>query len=226
MVEARYKGPIDLSQLEADKLPEKIGLVTTVQFLDYVNEIINFLESHNKIVFTDKQRQKYDAQLLGCDQGAAIKTDDKVDAFLYIGTGKFHPLGVALRTTKEVYCYDPIHAINYKISQKEVEEYSKHRKGAYLKFLASKEIGVLVSIKPGQNNFRKAIELKEKIKDKNFYIFAFDTLDFNQIENFPFIGCWVNTACNRILDDYGKFPKPLIDLADLDNEVLVVNLNK
>ena len=56
------------------------------------------------------------------------------------------------------------------------------------------------------------------MKEKNCYIFAFDTLDFSQIENFPFVECWVNTACNRILDDYGKFPKPLIDLADLEEK--------
>ena len=47
-------------------------------------------------------------------------------------------------------------------------------------------------------------------------IFAFDTLDFNQIENFPFVQCWVNTACSRILDDYEKFPKPLVDISDIN----------
>ena len=225
MVESRYKGEIDLSKLEVNKLPQKIGLVTTVQFLDYINDFKKFLEEKGKIVFIDKERQKYEGQLLGCDQGAALKTDDKVDAFIYFGTGKFHPLGVALRTAKDVYCYDPIHSINYRIDRNEVEAYNKKRKGAYLKFLSSKEIGLLVSTKPGQNNFKKAIELKKNMKDKNFYIFVFDTLDFNQIENFPFIECWVNTACNRILDDYSKFPKPLIDLSDLErNEISTLKI--
>ena len=74
----------------------------------------------------------------------------------------------------------------------------------------------MVSLKPGQNNFKKAAEWKLKLKGKNCYIFAFDTLDFNQIENFPFIECWVNTACNRILDDYDKFPKSPVDLSDIE----------
>ena len=216
MVEGRYKGGIELSNLDTGVLPTTIGLATTVQFLDYVDEIKNHLEAKGKIIFTDKIRQKYEGQLLGCDTGAAEKVKDNVDAFLYIGTGIFHPLGIALSIEKDVFCYDPIHAIMSKIDRKQVEKYNAKRKGAYLKFLDAKEIGFLVSLKPGQNNFRKAVEWKSKLNGKQCYIFAFDTLDFNQIENFPFIECWVNTACNRILDDYEKFPKPLVDLSDIE----------
>ena len=215
MVEGRYKGEIDLSNLDASVLPKKIGLATTVQFLDYVDEVKQFLQSKGKDIFVDKIRQKYEGQLLGCDQGAAVKIKDDVDAFLYIGTGVFHPLGISLNVDKEVFCYDPLHAVMSKIDRKQVEKYNAKRKGAYLKFLEANEIGFLVSLKPGQNNFKKAAEWKSKLKDKNCYLFAFDTLDFNQIENFPFIECWVNTACNRILDDYEKFPKPLVDLSDM-----------
>ena len=216
MVETRYKGKIDLSNLDAGILPKKIGLVTTVQFLDYVDEIIHYLENNGKNVFADKIKQKYDGQLLGCDTSAANKLKDNVGAFLYIGTGVFHPLGIALYIDKEVFCYDPINAILSKIDEKETEKYNKKRNTAYLKFLEASEIGILVSLKPGQNNFRKAIELKKQLKDKNCYIFAFDTLDFGQVENFPFVQCWVNTACSRILDDYEKFPKPLTDLSDIE----------
>ena len=216
MVEGRYKGKIDLSKLETSKLPKTIGLSTTVQFLDYVDEIKSFLENCGIAVYVDKIRQKYEGQLLGCDQGAAVKVEGNVDAFLYIGTGVFHPLGIAINVNKEVFCYDPLHAIMSKIDANQVKRYNLQRKGAYLKFLSSNEIGLLVSLKPGQNQFKKAVDLKNKLKDKNCYIFAFDTLDFNQIENFPFVEVWVNTACNRILDDYEKFPRPLVDLSDIE----------
>ena len=225
MVESRYKGKINLSNLDASALPKNIGLATTVQFLDFVDEIKQYIESKGKKIFIDKMKQKYEGQLLGCDTGAAEKIKDNVDAFLYIGTGIFHPLGIALNIDKDVFCYDPISAVLSKIDKEQVERYNKKRKGAYLKFMEAKEIGILVSLKPGQNNFRKAVELKKQLKDKNCYIFAFDTLDFNQIENFPFIQCWVNTACNRILDDYEKFPKPLIDLSEMEKmELLTVTM--
>ena len=224
IVESRYKGKINLSNLDAGILPKTIGLATTVQFLDYVDEIKNYLESKGKVIFIDKMKQKYEGQLLGCDQGGAEKIKENVDAFLYIGTGIFHPLGIAINIDKEVFCYDPIHAIMSKIDTEQVKRYNAKRKAAYMKFLEADEIGILVSLKPGQNNFRKAIELKKQLKEKNCYIFAFDTLEFSQIENFPFIQCWVNTACSRILDDYEKFPKPLIDLRDIEKmELLAIN---
>ena len=225
MVESRYKGKINLSNLDASALPKNIGLATTVQFIDFVDEIVKFLENKGKIIFIDKMKQKYGGQLLGCDTGATEKIKDNADAFLYIGTGIFHPLGIALNIDKDVFCYDPIHAIMSKIDKTQVEKYNKKRKGAYLKFMEATEIGILVSLKPGQNNFKKAIELKKQLNDKNCYIFVFDTLEFNQIENFPFIQCWVNTACNRILDDYEKFPKPLIDLSEMEKmELLTVTM--
>ncbi|MBI2657353.1 diphthamide synthesis protein [Candidatus Woesearchaeota archaeon] len=216
MVEGRYTGPIDLSRLDTKLLPKKIGLATTVQFLNHVDEIKQFLKDSGKEVYVDRMRQKYEGQLLGCDQGGAEKIKDNVDAFLYVGTGVFHPLGIAINIDKEVFCYDPIHSTMSKVDQDQVKRYNLKRKGAYLKFLEADEIGILVSLKPGQNNFRKAVELKQQLKGKNCYIFAFDTLDFSQIENFPFIQCWVNTACNRILDDYSKFPRPLVDLSDIE----------
>ena len=158
MVEGRYKGKIDLSNLDTSILPKNIGLATTVQFLDFIDEIKQSLENNGKVVFVDKLRQKYDGQLLGCDVGAAKKTENNVDAFLYIGTGMFHPLGIALNINKEVFCYDPISAVLSKIDGEQVEKYNKKRKIAYMKFLEADEIGILVSLKPGQNNFRKAIE--------------------------------------------------------------------
>ncbi len=225
MAEVRYKGKINLSNLDAGVLPENIGLATTVQFLDFVDEIKQYLENNGKTIFIDKIKQKYEGQLLGCDTGAAEKIKSKVNAFLYIGTGKFHPLGIALNIDKDVFCYDPISAVLSKIDRTEVEKYNRKRKAAYMKFLEAAEIGILVSLKPGQNNFRKAVELKKQLKDKNCYIFAFDTLDFSQIENFHFIQCWVNTACNRILDDYDKFPKPLVDLSDIEKmELLTITM--
>ncbi|MBU4283524.1 MAG: diphthamide synthesis protein, partial [Nanoarchaeota archaeon] len=89
--------------------------------------------------------------------------------------------------------------------------------GALIKFLSSKEIGVILTTKPGQEQLKEAFELKNKFKDKNFYFLIFDTIDFNQLENFPFIECFVNTACPRIaLDDSIKIGKAIINLEDIN----------
>ena len=44
-------------------------------------------------------------------------------------------------------------------------------------------------------------ELENKHKDKSFYFFLADTLDYNELNNFPFIDAWLNTMCPRVEED-------------------------
>lgn len=196
-LEAKYEGKIDLSKIRLDQLPEKIGLLTTVQFVDYLDEIKNCLK--DKKVILGKGKQKYEGQILGCDVSAA---EVKVDAYLYVGTGKFHPLIVGVKTGKDVFTLNPITGAFGKVSEKEVEDYKKRKKAAFVKFLSSETIGVLVSTKKEQYYDVEEIErLEKKYPKKKFYVFMAETIDYNQLENFSFIEAWVNTACPRIEED-------------------------
>lgn len=214
-IPSKYTGKMDLSKISIDKLPKKIGIVTTAQFLGKIEEIKQYLEKNGKEAFIDKAKQKNLGQLLGCDVGAAEKIQDNVNAFLYIGSGAFHPIGVALKTSKEVFQFNPITSVFSKLDCKEIENYKKRIKVKYIKFLSADNIGILVSTKPGQNSYKKALEIKKKMenKGKNCFVFVFDTLNSNEMENFPFIGFWVNTACPRIADDEDK--KNVIGMGDL-----------
>lgn len=215
-IPTQYTGKVDFGRIELDKLPKKLGIVTTAQFQNKTKEIIQYLKSNNKEIFIDKIKQKNEGQLLGCDQGAALKVQDNVDAFLYIGSGDFHPLGVAMSTNKEVYLFNPVTGVFSKFNNKEIEKYKKQKKVNYIKFLSAENIGIMVSVKPGQYSYRKALEIKDKLekKGKNAFIFVFDTLDAAEMQNFPFIDFWVNTACPRIADDKDK--KNVIDMGELE----------
>jgi len=215
-LQTRYTGKVNLDKIELDKLPKKLGLVTTTQFLGKVEEIKDYLEENVKEVFIDEGKQRNEGQLLGCDVGAATKLQDKVDAFLYIGSGEFHPLGVALNTKKEVFTFNPVTGTFSKLNEKEIEKYKKSKKARYVKFLHANNIGVMVTIKPGQYSYSKAKEIKKKLeeKGKKCFIFVFDVLDANEMENFPFVDFWVNTACPRIADDRDK--KNVIDMSELE----------
>jgi len=68
-------------------LPQKIGLITTIQFVDQLPKVKKFLESKNKKVVIG-------GQILGCNVKSAEKIDKKIDAFFYIGSGYFHPIAV------------------------------------------------------------------------------------------------------------------------------------
>lgn len=205
-IESKYQGKINLNKIKTDKLPKNIGLITTVQFVDNLNQIKNYLIKCNKKVFVEKGNQKYPAQILGCDLSAGKKIKNKVEAFLYIGDGRFHPLGLAIKTNKDVFCFNPFNNHFSKIKKQEIADYNQTLKVKKIKFLSAENLGILVSTKPGQNNLKKALNLKKQLekKDKRCYIFISDTLNLNELENFPFIDFWVNTTCPRIEEDSNK----------------------
>jgi len=199
-IEAKYTGKIKVDEKDIAQLPKNIGLATTVQFIDHLDDIKKQLKG--KKVFTEKAKQRYPGQILGCDVSSAEKIKDKIDAFLYVGTGHFHPIMLGL-LGKDVFLLDPFEGSIKKLDKSITENYEKRKKGAMLKFLSSKNIGVLVSTKEGQNcSIKRLDDLEKKYKDKKFYMFVADNIDINQFQNFRFIESWVNTACPRLEEDY------------------------
>lgn len=200
-IEARSPIDISLSDEQIQKLPDRIGVITTIQHLHKLKRIKEQMP-----------RAVIGGQVLGCDASAADKIKDKVDAYLYIGTGRFHPIAVLEKTGKDVFCYNPETKKLSKLGRHDLELREKRQRGAYLRFLTSSCIGVLVTTKQGQDRLKAALGLKKMYPEKEFYYLISDSIDFSQLENFTFVKCFVNTACPRLCDDYDKFPKPIINL--------------
>lgn len=213
-IEARADIKVKLPDKFIDILPKKIALFTTVQFLDSKDNIIKQLQENKRKVYAIKPKHcVYECQILGC---AIEKFEQDFDAFLYVGDGMFHPKALMLKNEKPVFVYNPFSKTFCRLLKKDIEKLQKKQKGALLKFYASKEIGVLITTKPGQFKLKEAEKLKEKYKDKNFYFLAADTIDFNSLEDFPFIECFVNTACQRIAyDDSIKIFTSIINIEDI-----------
>ncbi|OVE74549.1 hypothetical protein BVX95_02150 [archaeon D22] len=195
------------------KLPKNIILFTTVQHIGQLENIKRQLSDFN--VKTEKvPHTKYEGQILGC---SIKKIDDSADAFLYIGDGEFHPKALVLKNEKPVIAYNPYTQKIREYHEKDIGDLKKKQKAGLVKFHVSDNIGVLVTLKPGQNRLKRAQKLKEKFPDKNFYILVADTIDFGSLEDFNYIDCFVNTACPRIgYDDTIKIGKPVINLEELD----------
>ena len=178
---------------------ERVGVITTAQFIDQLDLICSNLKGSVK-----------GGQILGCNVESAKKILSKIDAFLYIGLGMFHPWALTV-LNKPVYILNPEAKEFKKISEKEIEKYRKERKGKILRFMHAETVGVIVSTKPLQYNMEKALELRENIKGKKVYIFVSDNINEGQLENFKGIGCWVNTACPRIemgkMLNYSEIPE-------------------
>ena len=182
----------------------KFGLVANIQFLPQLEEIKTILP--NSVVA---------GQVVGCNVLNTIKIKEKVDAFIYIGSAYFYPIEVAAKTKMPVYIANPLTNEISLVSKKEVEEYEKKKKGKILKFLSVKKIGILVSTKPGQENMKLALMIKEKL-NKESVIGISNTLNPDNLENFSDVEYWINTACSRI--EHSK----IINFEDIPEEYLDV----
>lgn len=185
-VEAKTKsGAIDFSVFK--NLPKNLAIAYSIQYKNLAESIFHFLKKTHNI--------KEFSQVLGCSR---VKFKDK--AILLIGSGRFHALNLLLQGY-EVFIYN-----NSTISKidDELEKFKTQRKSALLNFLSSKEKAVLVSIKPGQYNLKKALKLGEKYKAS---IFLADNINIAELENFS-PQSWINTACPTLIYDSIKLINP------------------
>jgi 2-(3-amino-3-carboxypropyl)histidine synthase len=199
-----------------NQLPKSIGLFTTVQHARKIGDVKKALEAAGRKVHLLKgAHSRYDGQALGCDL-FSLKPSREIEAFLYIGTGEFHPKELLMLQKKPVYIYNPGSKRFYQLGKKDIEQIQRRRKGARLRFLSSTKIGVLITTKPGQQGLAAALRLREIYPGKDFFFLIADTFDFSSLENFPFIECYVNTACPRIgYDEQENLGKPIINIADI-----------
>ncbi len=189
------------------------GLITTVQHVQYLDEVKQYLENEdiNSIIGEAGPRAKYPGQILGCDWGSAKSIEENVDGFLYIGTGEFHPLGVRLATDKPVFSVNPLSG-EYEKSEQELEDFLRKRWAVISKADSEKNFGVLVSTKRGQKRMSLAEKLAAELERNEYtsYILVFDELSPESLENFQ-LDAFVNTACPRIpFSDRDLFQKPVL----------------
>jgi len=186
-IPVKSKSYIDKSLIQqaSKKLPINIALCYSIQYLSQAKEIKSLLEKNHKIT-------KF-LHVLGCSKPIFPK---QTKAILLITDGKFHAISLAHESKLPVYVLNGNKL--EKVSSEEIENLEKKKKVSYVKFLNAKKIGILVSTKPGQQNMKKAIELKNKSKDKDSYLFISNNIGENEFENFPDIESWINTACPRI----------------------------
>lgn len=223
-VEARATITVDATVEKALPMLEKwrkIGLATTVQHvqtLDSVRETL--LRAGKTVVIGDAGRLSYPGQVIGCDYSNVKSIAEDVEAFLFIGGGQFHALGVALSTSKPTTVADPYEERVYSVG-KETERIVKQRWASIGEAKKGKAFAVLVGLKLGQRRLEEALHIKQKLEEngKSVCVFAGREITPEILMEFPTVDAYVNTACPRIsLDDASRFRKPVLTI----NEALVV----
>ncbi len=196
----------------------KIGLATTIQHLDRLGQARKILEKAQKTVYVGNVGyNKHPGQILGCDYANAKAIMDKVEAFLYIGGGRFHPLGLYLATIKPTVVADPFENTAY-IIDGEAQKTIQKRWASINKAKNAKNFGVIIGLKSGQTNLQIAKNIKEEIErnGKKAVLLALREITPIALEQFPTLDAYVNTACPRIaLDDPSSFTKPVLTVAEI-----------
>ena len=223
-------GTIELAKETLAYLNKKkyktVALYASVQFVNSLDTVRKQLADNNITVITSHaDRAQVKGQLLGCDNyyySLNLQRDDAkaVDGYLYVGDGKFHPLALVyaqkdMHEMKEIVCNDPMQKKMSLMDITDVKKILLKYRASLMKFLAAKNVGVIVTVKPGQEQFSPSLALEKRYANKKFYSFIDNVVSFDQLENFNFIEIWVNTACPRVgFDDQEKFARGVINLND------------
>jgi 2-(3-amino-3-carboxypropyl)histidine synthase len=223
-IEARATLKVDSTIEKALLLLEKwrkIGLATTVQHVQALDEVREILiRSGKTVVIGDTRRLSYPGQIVGCDYSNVISITKDVEAFLFLGGGQFHALGVAISTSKPTVAADPFDDRAFSVDS-EAQKIFKQRWASIEEAKKAKNFGVLIGIKPMQKKLEEALTIKEKLEEngKTVNLLAAKEITPEILMEFPTLDAFVNTACPRIsLDDASKFRKPVLTT----NEALVV----
>jgi 2-(3-amino-3-carboxypropyl)histidine synthase len=222
-VEAYANIQIDNSVTQALPLLESyrsIGLVTAIQHIKTIPIAKQILIDAGKVVFIGNAEKLENAgQVIGCNYSNATSIARQVDAFLFIGGGMFHALGVALGTSKPTIVADPYDNRAYSVTD-EAQRLIKQRYACIQEFQNAKSVGILVGLKPGQKYLGQAMNIKKLAENtgRAAYLLACREITPDALMDFPSIDVYVNTACPRIsLDAPGNFQKPILTV----NEFMV-----
>ncbi len=199
-IPAKVVSEVNEEKIKSLSLPKNIAIAYSIQYKDIAEKIREILYKKNNITEI--------IQVLGCSKPNFSKN---TEAVLLIGSGEFHAVSLAYESKLPIYILEQERL--RKISKEEISAFEKKKKASYLKFLNSDNAGILVSTKPGQENLKRAIALKNKLKNKKSYLFISNEADTGQFENFNDIKAWINTACPRL-----DFDSSVINISDLERE--------
>jgi 2-(3-amino-3-carboxypropyl)histidine synthase len=188
----------------------KICLVSTIQFKKSLESAKKFLGKRGFAV-------KLAGPILGCDVADAKAYERLVQCYLFIGSGRFHPLGLQEKTSKPVLFLDVENRSLEDLSE-EKGEMEIRRQLRIEKAKGLRNFGIAVSTKPGQLRRKEADEIKRKLvkRGKRVYMLAADQLTPEKLLGLK-IDVLINTACPRLREDAEQFGKTIMNPEDAEN---------
>ena len=202
-----------------DFLPERVGLLATVQYLGLIPAVKDILETKGRTVLVGKgdERICHPGQVLGCNCSAAEAVSEDVDAFLFIGEGDFHPLAAAFGVVKTVAVLNPVTSEVRDMSEAR-DRILRRRFGAIQGARDAETFLVIVCSKIGQNRSSEADRMVELIRSHGKRAFKAIMEEVTPMSLMAYrVDAYVNTACPRIaMDDSARYDRPMLTIPELE----------
>ena len=182
-----------------------ISLVTTVQHAHLIPAMEAFLQAKgcDVRVADGSGRTPVRGQVLGCSFAAARIPG--AEECLFVGTGVFHPIGIALSTKARVVALDPLTGFAQEVNG---DALLRRRFAVIEKARGAKTIGIIVSTKSGQQ--RRALAERLAGLSPRAVLVTMREVSPDELLNLGF-DCYVNTTCPRLAyDDQVRFPVPVL----------------
>ena len=203
-----YEVDFDVATLE-NSIPllkgKLTGLVTTVQHAHLIPAMELFLKERgiDVRVADGRGRSPLRGQVLGCCFTAA--KDTGAEEVLFVGTGLFHPIGIALATKARVIALDPLAGTVQEVG---ADTLLRRRFAVIEKARDAKDFGIILSTKSGQ--YRPDLARRLKALSPHATIVTMKEVSPDELLNLGF-AAYVNTACPRLAyDDQVRFPAPVL----------------
>lgn len=200
-------------------LPQRVGLLATIQYLDLLPKVKSMLESTGRtvIIGTGDRRIAYPGQVLGCNCSAAESVLDDVDVFLFLGEGDFHPLAAAFGVKKEVFVMNPV-TKEFRNMSEIRDRILRKRFAAIQSAKDAQSFLVIVCSKIGQDRSAQADAAVSKIRSKGLKAYKAVMEEITPVSLMAYrVDAYVNTACPRVaMDDSARYDRPMITLTELD----------
>jgi 2-(3-amino-3-carboxypropyl)histidine synthase len=198
---------------------KNVGIVTTIQHVHQVKELVEALKSHGFRPFLGKGNEKtpFNGQILGCHYETAKDVMENVDGFLYIGGGQFHPKGLMLLTGKPVVIVNPYNASVTNFTEFNLRSLAKKRMAKISLAKKATIVGIIVSSKPGQRRLAIAHDIMKRFQKKGYQslIIYLNEVRPEHLNNFSEFQAFVNTACPRItIDGISGVNRPIISVKE------------
>ncbi len=206
-----------------------VMLTAAVQYVHLLPGLKRLLEDDFEVTLGkgSAQRLAHPGQVLGCNfsvardpvlKGVPAPEGTEGDrALVFVGNGRFHPLGLALASGRTVLALEPHSGT---LQELDFEPYLRNRLAMTSSCIHAENFGLLLSTKPGQLRLQAALDLKKDLEEiGKKAILLFGDLAVPEALRYLELDVIISTLCPRLaLDDSGHFleesKKPLLTVVE------------